>query len=471
MVKAKRWNRGFPSRILGDAGIAIDKNQFELMVIGGAQMSGFVDVSSVLSGNHTGERVSIRGWLDNVRSSGGMHFFLMRDGTGVVQCTMKKGKVTNEKFEQAKKLTQESSLELIGVVREDPRAPGGYELQVEDLNVYYQAEEDYPIAKKYHGPEFLLDYRHLWIRNQKIQTILRVRAKFLEAAREWFQLNGYTEFHSPILITAACEGGSTLFNVKYFETNAYLSQSWQLYAEAAIASLGRIYTIAPSFRAESSRTRRHLTEYWHLEAELPWCDLDCVMKVQEDLLAYAFDALCRKVPKELEALGRSPQELLSMQPPFERVRYDEVVDILAKSGIQFKWGDDLGWVEEKQLTEKFSKPFFVTHYPKGVKAFYHKPDPDRSEVTLSADLLAPEGYGEITGGGQRIDDLDELLGRIKEENLNPKDYEWYIDLRRYGSVPHSGFGLGVERTIAWICKLNHIRDAIAFPRLINRVYP
>nr|NIM46300.1 asparagine--tRNA ligase [Nitrososphaeria archaeon] len=249
------------------------------------------------------------------------------------------------------------------------------------------------------------------------------------------------------------------------------SQSWQLYAEAAIASLGKIYTIAPSFRAEKSRTRRHLTEYWHLEAEAPWCDLDCIMKAQEELLAHVFSTLREEAAKELEALGRSPEELTGMEPPFQKVPYDEVVDILNKKGSQFRWGDDLGWMEEKQLTEEFDKPFFVTHFPAGVKAFYHKPDPKRSEVTLSADLLAPEGYGEITGGGQRIDDLDELLRRIREENLNPKDYEWYIDLRRYGSVPHSGFGLGVERTVAWICKLEHIRDAIAFPRLINRVYP
>ncbi len=434
-------------------------------------MSEPVDVSSILSGEHTGKKVSVRGWLDNIRSSGGIHFFQLRDGTGIIQCTMKKGKVLGGKFEEARKLTQESSLELTGTVREDPRAPGGYEVQVEDTNVFSLADEGFPIAKKFHGPEFLLDYRHLWIRNPTMQKIMRLRAKFLEAAREWFRLNGYTEFHSPILITAACEGGSTLFNVKYFEEDAYLAQSWQLYAEAAIASLGRIYTVAPSFRAEKSRTRRHLTEYWHLEVEAPWCDLAGIMKIQEDLFSHILNTLCEKASDELEALGRPPQELRKLEPPFERVMYDEIVDTLAKAGVEFKWGDDLGWLEEKHVTEKASKPFFVTHFPTGVKAFYHKTDPKRPEVTLSADLLAPEGYGEITGGGQRIDDLKELLRRIKEENLSQKDYEWYIDLRRYGSVPHAGFGLGVERTIAWICKLEHIRDAIAFPRLINRVYP
>jgi len=434
-------------------------------------MKSFIDVSSILSGKHTDEKVRIRGWLHNKRSSGGIHFLLIRDGTGIIQCTVKKGLVEDQIFEETKELTQESSLEITGAVREDRRAPGGYEIQVENLKIFHRAEEGYPIAKKYHGPEFLLDNRHLWIRSKKMQTILRIRAKFLEAAREWFKMNGFTEFHSPTLITAACEGGSTLFAVKYFDQEAYLSQSWQLYAEAAIASLGKIYTVAPSFRAEKSRTRRHLTEYWHLEAEAPWCDLNCIMEIQEALLAHIFDVLCSEMRMELESLGRPPEELKSMKPPFKRITYDEAVEILNEEGVPFRWGDDLTWTHEKVLTMKFDKPFFVTHFPIGVKAFYHKPDPERPEVTLSADLLAPEGYGEITGGGQRIDDLEELLRRIKEEDLNPEDYKWYIDLRRYGSVPHSGFGLGVERAIAWICKLNHIRDAVAFPRLINRVYP
>ena len=431
----------------------------------------FVDVSSILSGMHTDKKVHIRGWLHNMRSSGGIHFLLIRDGTGIIQCTVKKGSVEDNVFEETKDLTQESSLEITGVVKEDKRAPRGYEIRVEGLKVFHKAEEGYPIAKKYHGPEFLLDNRHLWIRSQKMQTILRIRAKFLEAAREWFNTNGFTEFHSPTLITAACEGGATLFPVKYFDQEAYLTQSWQLYAEAAIASLGKIYTVAPSFRAEKSRTRRHLTEYWHLEAEAPWCDLNCIMRVQEDLLAHILDVLCNEMRSELEFLGRPPEELRNMKPPFERITYDKAVEILNEEGISFEWGDDLTWTHEKILTQRFNKPFFVTHFPKGVKAFYHKPDPERPEVTLSADLLAPEGYGEITGGGQRIDDLNELLRRMKEENLNPEDYKWYIDLRRYGSVPHSGFGLGVERAVAWICKLEHIRDAVAFPRLINRVYP
>ncbi len=434
-------------------------------------MEGFVDVSRILSGSLEGEHVKIRGWLHNKRSSGGIHFLLIRDGTGIIQCTMKKDKADPDEFELVKRLTQESTLELEGIVRRDPRAPDGYEIAVERVKVIHMAEEGFPIAKKYHGPDFLLNNRHLWIRSKKMQTILRIRSKFLEAAREWFRMNEYTEFHAPILITAACEGGSTLFNVKYFDMDAYLTQSWQLYAEAAIASLGKIYTIAPSFRAEKSRTRRHLTEYWHLEVEIPWCDLNCIMKVEEELLTHICHRLAKEMPKELEHFGRSPNDLLKVEPPFERITYDEAVEILRRDGIDFEWGDDLGWIEEKHLTMKYDKPFFITHYPRGVKAFYHKPDPKRPEVTLSVDMMAPEGYGEITGGGQRIDDVNELLERIKEENLDPDDYEWYIDLRRYGSVPHSGFGLGVERTIAWICKLDHIRDAIAFPRLINRVYP
>jgi asparaginyl-tRNA synthetase len=434
-------------------------------------MNRFISISSIFSGNYTNREVSIRGWLDNMRSSGGIFFFLLRDGTGFIQCTVKKSKLPEEKIEKVKKLTQETSLRLSGIVVEDKRAPRGFEIQIQDINIVHLAEEGYPISKKYHGPEFLLDNRHLWIRNKKMQNVLRVRAKFLEAAREWFKKKGYVEFHSPTLITAACEGGSSLFNVKYFDDVAYLSQSWQLYAEAAIASLGKIYTVAPSFRAEKSRTRRHLTEYWHLEVEEPWSDLNSIMKTQEEFLYYIFKILCETVSKELEALGRPPEELMKMKPPFDRVKYNKVVQILNKKGVQIRWGEDLGWQEEKQLTEDYDKPFFVTHFPRGIKAFYHKPDPEKNHVTLSADLLAPEGYGEITGGGQRVEDLNELLEGIENENLNPQNYEWYLDIRRYGSIPHSGFGLGVERTIAWICKLEHIRDAIAFPRLINRVYP
>ncbi|MBS7654780.1 asparagine--tRNA ligase [Candidatus Bathyarchaeota archaeon] len=434
-------------------------------------MESATSISEILSGKKVNEDVTIRGWLHNKRSSGGIHFFIVRDGTGVIQCTIKKDRVAEDVFDAAKKITQESTMEIRGVVKEDQRAPGGYEIQACDMKILHLAEEGFPVAKKYHGPDFLLDHRHLWIRSQKMQRILRVRAGMLRAAREWLDQNGFTEFHAPTLISAACEGGATLFTVKYFDGEAYLTQSWQLYAEAAIASLGKIYTIAPSFRAEKSKTRRHLTEFWHLEVEVPWCDLEGIMKIEEDLLTYILHSLAERSARDLEALGRQPGDLLKINPPFPRITYDEAVEMLNRDGVKFEWGNDLGWIEEKRLTLKFDKPFFVTHYPRSAKAFYHKPDPRRPEVTLSADLLAPEGYGEITGGGQRIENINDLLDRIRENNLNPEDYKWYIDLRRYGSVPHAGFGLGVERTVAWVCKLNHIRDAIAFPRLINRIYP
>jgi len=434
-------------------------------------MTEILDISRIFAEGFEGKAVNVRGWVHNKRSSGGILFLLLRDGTGVVQCTLKKDKADPETFESIERLPLESTVEVTGVVKKDARAPRGYEISVDEIKVVNRAEEGFPIAKKYHGPEFLLDHRHLWLRSERMQNIMRVRAKMLDAARQWFKQHGFTEVHVPTLITAACEGGATLFEVKYFDMKAYLTQSWQLYAEAVIASLGKIYTVAPSFRAEKSRTRRHLTEYWHLEAEAPWCDLEGIMKIQEELLTHICHELCGKAAEELQKLGRNPNDLLRVELPFPRITYDKAVEILQGDGVEISWGDDLGWEQERQLALKFDKPFFVTHYPKGVKAFYHKPDPERPEVTLSADMLAPEGYGEITGGGQRIDSLEELLKRMKEENLDPEDYKWYVDLRRYGSVPHSGFGLGVERTAAWICKLKHIRDAIAFPRLINRVYP
>jgi len=431
----------------------------------------FVDVSSILLGEFDGKTIRMHGWIHHKRSSGGIQFLLLRDGTGIIQCTLKKEKVDMRTFQEVEKLPEESAIEVSGEVRKEPRAPRGHEVTISEIKIFHKADEDYPIARKYHGPEFLLDNRHLWLRNEKMQTIMRIRAKLLEAAREWFKENGYTEVQMPTLITAACEGGSTLFEVKYFDMKAYLTQSWQLYAEAVIASLGRIYTIAPSFRAEKSRTRRHLTEYWHLEAEAPWCDLDCIMKVQEGLVSHICQKISMEVPEELESLGRDPKTLLEVESPFEKITYDSAVEMLKRDKVEIKWGEDLGWEQERHLALKFKKPFFVTHYPKGAKAFYHKPDPMKPEVTLSADLLAPEGYGEIIGGGQRIHDLQELLERIKEEKLDTKDYQWYVDLRKYGSVPHAGFGLGIERTLAWICRLKHIRDAIPFPRLINRVYP
>lgn len=429
---------------------------------------GFIEISKILSGKQG--KVAVHGWLHHKRSSGGIIFLLVRDGTGMIQCTLKKDKVDKKLFEEIEKLPVESLLELSGTSRKDIRALGGYEIVVSEIKIVQKAAEEYPIAKKFHGPDFLLDYRHFWIRDPKMRAMMKIKAELLRTAREWLEQQGYLEIQTPIIITAAVEGGSTLFELKYFDQRAYLTQSWQLYAEAAIASLGKVYTIAPSFRAEKSRTRRHLTEYWHLEVEDPFCDLECTMQVQEELIAHICRSLAEKMPDELKMFGRDPKDL-KLKLPFEKITYDDAIKLLQKEKIKIKWGDDITWQHEKVLSEKFDTPFFLTHFPKGVKAFYHKPDPKRLEVTLSDDMLAPEGYGEIIGGGQRIHDYKELMQRIKEEKLDVKAYQWYIDLRKYGCPPHAGFGLGIERLLAWICKLQHIRDAILFPRLINRVYP
>jgi len=430
----------------------------------------FTDISKILTGKAK-KTVRIHGWLHHKRSSGGVQFLLIRDGTGIIQCVLEKDKTDEKTFDKIDKLLIESAVEIKGRIKKDKRAPGGYELSIEDIKVLYESVEEFPIAKKYHGPEFLMDYRHLWLRSKKMQAMLKIRSKILEVAREWFLKHGYIEFQSPIMITAACEGGSTLFELKYFDRKAYLTQSWQLYAEAAIYSVGKIFTIAPSFRAEKSRTRRHLTEYWHIETEEPWCDLKCIMKVMEGLIIHILHKLAKELPEGLKMYGRDPKELLKIKPPFKRLIYDKAVEILKKEGFKVKWGEDLTWQQQKILSLKFKEPFFITHFPKVAKAFYHKPDPKRPEVTLSVDLQAPEGHGELIGGGQRTHDFDTLLKRIKEDGLRKKDYQFYIDLRKYGSVPHAGFGLGLERLIMWICKLDHIRDTIPFPRTLTRIYP
>jgi asparaginyl-tRNA synthetase len=433
-------------------------------------MTDLVAVREILTGGTDSTRVRLRGWLHNKRSSGGILFLILRDGTGFLQCTAKRDQL-GEKFTEIETLPLESTLEVEGEVARDPRAPRGYELRIKDLQVLQRSHEDFPIAKKYHGPEFLLDNRHFWIRSKKMQTILRLRAILIEEARSWLKDHGYLEVQVPTLVSAAVEGGSTLFEVKYVDEKADLTQSWQLYAEAMIASLGKIYTLAPSFRAEKSRTRRHLTEYWHLELEEPWLDLAGLIRVEEELLLHICHQVASRASDELKEVGRNPDELATLKPHFPTITYDRAVELIRKSDSSFEWGTDLGYNQEKILTKDFSTPFFVTHYPKGVKAFYHMPDPTRPEVTLSVDLLAPEGYGEITGGGQRIHDYDQLMQRINEEHLNPENYSWYLDLRKYGTIPHSGFGMGIERAVAWICKLKHIRDASAFPRLMNRIRP
>jgi asparaginyl-tRNA synthetase len=434
-------------------------------------MQQIATVREVLQGTFDSKQVLVRGWLQNKRTGGGIIFLLLRDGPGVIQCTLRKGKVDEKTFEEFQSARIESSVELRGEVKPDPRAPGGREIQVDEGRVVHPALEEFPIAKQFHGPEFLLDKRHLFVRSDKMRSILRVRAVVLSAVREWFDKHSFTEVHVPTLTSAAVEGGATLFEVKYFDQKAYLTQSWQLYAEALIASVGSIYTVAPSFRAEKSRTRRHLTEYWHVEAEAPWCDLNCIIGVEEQLLSHIVATLVEKCKTELALFERKLEDLEKVKPPFERVTYDQAFKMIGEEESGIRWGDDLGYEQEKLLAVKFDRPFFVTHYPKKAKAFYHMPDPANPEVTLSVDCLAPEGYGEITGGGQRIEEYDALLARIREEGLDPKSYEWYLDLRKFGTVTHSGFGLGLERVVSWVCKLDHIRDAIAFPRLINRIYP
>ncbi len=435
-------------------------------------MTVFIDVADILYGRNDEGLVNIQGWLQNSRSSGGIQFLLIRDGTGVVQCTLKRGVVNDELFDNLEKLPLESTIELSGIVNVDKRAPSGREISVREVKGFNEAMPDFPIVKKEHGVEFLLDHRHLYVRDPKLQTIFRLRAKFMQAARKWFDENGYTETQSPMFITAACEGGSTLFDVDYFERKGvYLSQSWQLYAEAMISSLGKIYTIAPSFRAEPSRTRRHLSEFWHMEVEEPWADLDGIMKVGDEIVCYISHTLAKEVPKEVEMIGGKIQKLQKLEAPFPRISYDEAVETVQKLGIDMFWGDDFGYQQEGPLTEQFETPFWVVGYPRGIKPFYHMPNPSNPNVTLSADLLAPEGYGEIIGGGQRIHDYNHLLDRIYEDGLEPEDYSWYLDIRKWGTVPHSGFGLGIERVLMWMLNLEHIRDTIPFPRDMRRVFP
>jgi len=412
----------------------------------------------------------MRGWVYNHRSSGKIQFMILRDGTGFVQVVLVKGEVSDEAFETAQALTQETAVALSGRVREDSRAPGGCEISAASLEVI-SASEDYPISLKEHGIEFLLDHRHLWLRTPRQQSILRLRSEFVRALRDWLDDNGFILVDSPILTPSVCEGTSTLFETDYFGEPAYLSQSGQLYQEAAALALGRTYCFGPTFRAEKSKTRRHLIEFWMLEPEIAFADLEENMRIQEELLSYAVGRLLERRSDDLEVVGRDTAALENVKPPFGRISYDEALGILKEKGLEIEWGEDFGAPHETAVSEEFDRPVFVHRYPAEVKAFYMEPDPDRPEVSLSADLLAPEGYGEIIGGGQRIADYDLLRHRLAEHGLPEEPYKWYLDLRRFGSVPHSGFGIGIERTLAWIAGLNHLREAIPFPRLINRIYP
>jgi asparaginyl-tRNA synthetase len=421
--------------------------------------------------DYVGQEITLQGWLFNKRSSGKVRFVILRDGTGYLQCVFFKGNVSEEIFDTADKLGQESSIKVTGKVKEEPRAMGGYELDATDIKVFQNAE-NYPITPKDHGIEFLLDNRHLWLRSKKQVAIMQVRHRIVKAIRDFFDDRGYTLMDPPILTPNAVEGTSTLFETPYFDLgNAYLTQSGQLYAEAGAMALGKVYTFGPTFRAEKSKTRRHLTEFWMVEPEVAFADIDDNMDLAEEFLEYIVQTVLEEKEEELKILERDTSVLRNVKRPLPRITYDDAVELLHKNGVEFEWGNDLGGTDETFVSNQFDKPVMVHRYPAEVKAFYMKRDPKNNNLALALDVLAPEGYGEIIGGSQREDDLDELLKRIKEHNLPQDAFEWYLDLRRYGSVPHSGFGLGLERTVSWICGLTHLREAIPFPRMIYRNTP
>jgi asparaginyl-tRNA synthetase len=422
-------------------------------------------------GTYEDKKVTLKGWLYNKRSSGKIMFLILRDGTGIAQCVVSKSDVGEELFSRLDKLNQESSLVMQGLVRKDHRAPGGYELGVTACEIVSESLDDYPISLKEHGVEFLLDNRHLWMRTPRQRNILLIRSEIIKAFRDFLHSEGFVNVDAPIMTPAACEGTTTLFPVKYFGEQAYLSQSGQLYNEAAIMSLGKVYCFGPTFRAEKSKTRRHLTEFWMVEPEAAFMEFGEMLELEERMVCYILKHVLDNCEALLTEIGRDPETLKQVSPPFPRITYTEAVDLLAQKGIDISWGDDFGAPHETAIASEYTKPVFVTHFPTKIKAFYMQPDPDNPDTVLGADLLAPEGYGEIIGGGERIHDYNLLLERLKEHNLPLEDYEWYLDLRRYGSVPHSGFGMGIERVVAWICGLEHVRETIPFPRMINRLRP
>lgn len=422
-------------------------------------------------GKFVGQEVTLQGWLFNKRSSGKIKFLILRDGTGYLQCVYFKGNVSEDIFNTADRIGQESSIIVTGKVKEEPRSPGGFELDATNLQIIHETH-DYPITPKEHGIEFLLDHRHLWLRSSKQVAIMKIRHRIVKAIRDFFDNKGFTLMDPPILTPNAVEGTSTLFETPYFDLgSAYLTQSGQLYAEAGALALGKVYTFGPTFRAEKSKTRRHLTEFWMVEPEVAFADLNDDMDLAEEFLEYIVQTILTEKQEELKVLERDTTKLQNVKRPFPRVHYDEAVEILHKNGINFEWGNDLGGTDETIISELFDRPVMVHHYPAAVKAFYMKREPGNEKYALAVDVLAPEGYGEIIGGSQREDNLDFLLERIKEHNLPQSAFEWYLDLRRYGSVPHAGFGLGLERTVSWICGLDHLREAIPFPRMIYRNTP
>lgn len=419
---------------------------------------------------YEGQEVELRGWLYNKRSSGKLHFLQVRDGTGTIQCVVFKGEVPDATFARGHDLTQESSLVVRGRVRADARSPLGYEVGVTDLDVVHHAT-DYPITPKEHGVAFLLDHRHLWLRSARQQALLRIRAAVVKACRDYFDGRGFTLLDAPIFTPAACEGTTTLFPVAYFDDTVYLTQSGQLYMEAGALAFGKVYCFGPTFRAEKSKTRRHLTEFWMIEPEVAYCDLDGDMDLAEDFLESVVQRVLTDRQAELAVLERDTSKLAQVKKPFPRISYGEAIERLQASGTDIRWGDDFGGDDETRLSEQFDRPVLVHRYPVQNKAFYMKADPDDATVALCMDVLAPEGYGEIIGGGQREDDLAVLQAKLAAHNLPAEAFGWYLDLRRYGSVPHAGFGMGIERLVTWLCGLRHVRESIPFPRMLERVTP
>jgi asparaginyl-tRNA synthetase len=420
---------------------------------------------------YVGQQVTIGCWLSNKRSSGKIAFLQLRDGTGFIQGVVVKAEVDEAVFAKAKSITQESSLYVTGTVREDERSPFGYELAVSNIEIIHESV-DYPITPKEHGTDFLMDHRHLWLRSKRQHAVMKIRNEIIRATYEFFNNEGFVKVDPPILTGSAPEGTTELFATKYFDEDAYLSQSGQLYMEAAAMALGKVFSFGPTFRAEKSKTRRHLIEFWMIEPEMAFYQFEDNLIVQENYVSYIVQSVLKNCKLELNTLGRDTSKLENIKAPFPRITYDEAIKLLHEKGFDdIQWGDDFGAPHETAIAESFDKPVFITHYPKTIKPFYMQPDPEREEVVLCADLIAPEGYGEIIGGSERIHDYELLKQNIEAHNLDLNAYKWYLELRQYGSVPHSGFGLGLERTVAWISGVEHVRETIPFPRLLNRLYP
>jgi len=421
--------------------------------------------------DYLNQEVTIGGWLANKRSSGKIAFLQLRDGTGFIQGVVVKAEVDEEVFETAKGLTQESSVYVTGTIVEDTRSPFGFEMQVKNIELIHEAI-DYPITPKEHGTEFLMDHRHLWLRSKKQHAVMKIRNEIIRATYQFFNDNGFIKIDPPILTATSAEGTTDLFHTEYFDQEAYLSQSGQLYLEAAAMAFGKVFSFGPTFRAEKSKTRRHLIEFWMMEPEMAFVDHDESLEVQENYMSYLAESVLKNCALELNTLERDLDKLKNIKAPFPRITYDQAIEILKEKGFDdIEWGDDFGAPHETAIAEDFDKPVFITHYPAELKAFYMKPDPERPEVVLCADLIAPEGYGEIIGGSQRIDDFELMEERYQSHNLTGDSYQWYLELRKYGSVPHSGFGVGLERTVAWLSGVKHVRETIPFPRLLNRLYP